>query len=126
STIKADIIFFDGHGLAHPRGLGIASHVGVLLQIPTVGCAKKKLIGDFEVPKNQRGAFSDLLYKGNTVGYVLRTKVNVKPIYISVGNMLILKYLPQFVLNCTKKYRIPEPTRIAHLAVTAYKHSLFS
>ena len=125
-AIKADIFFFDGHGLAHPRGLGIASHVGVLLEIVTLGCAKKKLIGDFKFPENKRGSYSNLLYKGKIVGCVLRTKVNVKPIYISVGNKLKLEYLPKLTLDCTKKYRIPEPTRLAHLAVTNYKRAHFS
>lgn len=125
-SIKSDIFFFDGHGIAHPRGLGIAAHVGVLLNISSLGCAKKKLVGDYEIPDNYRGAFSGLLYKGNTIGYVLRTKINVKPIYISVGNLLKLHELPELVLNCTKKYRIPEPTRLAHLAVTNYKRVQFA
>ncbi len=124
--INTDIFFFDGHGIAHPRGLGIASHVGVLLNISTIGCAKKKLVGDYEIPENSRGSYSNLVYKENIIGKVLRTKVHVKPIYISVGNLLILENLSQFVLNCTKKYRLPEPTRLAHLAVTDYKREKYS
>lgn len=125
-SLEPDINIFDGHGIAHPRGMGLASHIGVMLNIVSLGCAKKKLIGEFNLPKIHKGAKSDLVYNDKIVGKVLRTKDNVKPIFVSVGNRLILDELPDFILTCTTKYRIPEPTRLAHLAVTNYKKNIFS
>ncbi len=125
-SLKADINIFDGHGIAHPRGMGLASHIGVMLNIVALGCAKKKLIGDYQLPGYYKGAQTDLIYKDQVVGKVLRTKDKVKPVFISVGNLLDLDELPDFILSCTAKYRIPEPTRLAHLAVTNYKNKIFS
>ena len=118
----AQVFIFDGHGIAHPRGLGIASHIGVLVDKPCIGCAKKKLIGEYSIPENERGAYSDLIYKKRIVGKVLRTKKNVKPIFVSIGNLVTLNQATQFILNCTQKYRLPEPTRLAHLTVSQYKN----
>ena len=87
---------------------------------------KKKLIGDYQLPEYYKGAQTDLIYKDQVVGKVLRTKDKVKPVFISVGNLLDLDELPDFILSCTAKYRIPEPTRLAHLAVTNYKNKIFS
>lgn len=117
----AQVFVFDGHGIAHPRGLGIASHIGVLIDRPSIGCAKKKLVGEYIAPENERGAFSDLVYKKSLVGKVLRTKKDVKPVFVSVGNLVNLDEATQFVLNCSSKYRLPEPTRLAHLTVSEYK-----
>ena len=110
----ADIFVFDGHGIAHPRGLGIAAHIGVLTGKPSIGCAKKKLVGSYKMPLPERGSFSQLLYKGNEVGCVLRTRKNVKPVFISIGNRVNLAQAREFILSCTTRYRIPEPTRLAH------------
>ena len=123
-SLQADVNIFDGHGIAHPRGMGLASHIGVMLDIVTLGCAKKKLVGEYDLPENSKGSSSDLIFKDKVVGKVLRTKDNVKPVFISVGNRLNLADLPDFVLSCTTRYRIPEPTRLAHNAVTEYKQNL--
>ena len=125
-SLQADINIFDGHGIAHPRGMGLATHIGVILNIVSLGCAKKKLIGEYQLPEIHRGAKSDLVYNDKIVGKALRTKDNVKPVFVSVGNRLSLDELPDFILSCTTKYRIPEPTRLAHLAVTNYKKNVFS
>ena len=122
--LQADVNIFDGHGIAHPRGMGLASHIGVILDIVALGCAKKRLIGEYDLPETSKGSMSDLIFKDKVVGKVLRTKDNVKPVFISVGNQLNLEELPDFVLSCTTKYRIPEPTRLAHNAVTEYKKKL--
>jgi len=121
NSIQVNVYIFDGHGIAHPRGFGLASHIGVILDVVSLGCAKSKLVGDYELPKYNKGSNTDLIYKEKVVGKVLRTKDNVKPVFISVGNRLMLEELPDFMLGCTTKYRIPEPTRLAHNAVTEYK-----
>ena len=123
-SLQADVNIFDGHGIAHPRGIGLASHIGVMLDIVALGCAKKKLVGEYDLPETSKGSTSDLIFKDKVVGKVLRTKDNVKPVFISVGNRLSLEKLPDFILSCTTKYRIPEPTRLAHNAVTEYKRKL--
>ena len=125
-SLQVDVNIFDGHGIAHPRGIGLASHIGVLLNIVSIGCAKSKLVGNYDLPKGTKGSNTDLTYKSKVVGKVLRTKDNVKPVFISVGNRVMLKELPQFVLSCTTKYRIPEPTRLAHNAVTEYKRKFMN
>ncbi len=122
----ADIYVFDGHGIAHPRGLGIASHIGVMVQKPSIGCAKKKLIGQYDEPMMTKGAISPLIYQDRIVGNVVRTKNNIKPVYISIGNRISLKDATEFILTCTNKYRIPEPTRQAHICVTNYRKKLLS
>ena len=120
----ADIFIFDGHGVAHPRGLGIASHIGVLTEKPCIGCAKKKLVGNYILPEIDKGACSDLIYKNEIVGVVLRTKFNVKPVFVSVGHMVNLDQATELILNCTTRYRLPEPTRLAHQVVSEYRKSL--
>jgi deoxyribonuclease V len=116
-----DILIFDGHGLAHPRGLGIASHIGILCNKSTIGCAKKKLVGAYELPEDKFGASSDLRYKGKVVGTVLRTKIKVKPVFISVGHLITLEQARDILLKCVHKFRLPEPTRLAHLLVSNYR-----
>ena len=123
---QADVFIFDGHGIAHPRGLGIASHLGVLTNKPSIGCAKKKLIGDFQIPKLDKGASTDLIYKGDILGKVLRTKYKVKPVFVSVGHLVSLQEAVSFVLSCTTTYRLPEPTRLAHNTVYNYRKSLIN
>jgi len=124
-SLNADVNIFDGHGIAHPRGMGLASHIGVLMDITSLGCAKKKLCGEYEEPEMKKGSCTDLYYKNKNIGKVLRTKDNVKPVFISVGNRLNIEELPSFIFSCTTRYRIPEPTRLAHLAVTNYKKESF-
>ncbi len=121
---RADIFVFDGHGIAHPRGLGIASHIGVLTNGPSIGCAKKKLVGEYNLPEITRGTKTDLTLKGKIIGKVLRTKYKTKPVFVSVGHLVSLDEATQFILNCTGKYRLPEPTRLAHNTVYSYRKSI--
>ena len=112
---KPDAILVDGQGIAHPRGIGIASHLGVLLNIPTTGCAKTRLVGDFEEPGRRKGSRSELTYEGRIVGAVLRTKDGVRPLFVSPGHKIDLDGAIRIALNCTGKYRIPEPLRCADM-----------
>lgn len=114
---RPDVIIFDGHGVAHPRGFGIASHMGVLLGIPSVGCAKTVLVGSYDEPASARGSVSPLIYKGAEVARALRTRDNVKPVYVSIGHMVNLDFACSLVLACSNGYRLPEPTRRAHILV---------
>lgn len=112
---KSDVILVDGHGISHPRKLGIASHLGVLTNYATIGCAKSILVGEpCGVLQSEKGSFVPLKYKGETVGRVLRTKNNVSPIYVSIGHKISLEKACGIVLNCTTKYKLPEPIRAAH------------
>ena len=120
----ADVFIFDGHGVAHPRGLGIASHIGVLINRPSIGCAKKKLVGEYNLPDLQKGSNTDLIFRKEIVGKVMRTKHKIKPVFVSVGNLVGLGEAAQFILNCTGKYRLPEPTRLAHNTVSSYRKSI--
>jgi deoxyribonuclease V len=123
---EADIFMFDGHGIAHPRGLGIAAHLGVMIEKPCIGCAKKKLVGDCIIPDKKKGSTSELVYKGEIIGNVVRTKDRVKPVYVSVGHLASLDEATQLVLHCTGKYRLPEPTRLAHKTVYNFRKSLIN
>jgi deoxyribonuclease V len=114
--IVPDLILVDGQGVAHPRRIGIASHLGLLLGIPTIGCAKSRLIGESKEPGPNRGAYSELTDGDEVIGAVLRTKDNVKPLYVSTGHMINLKSAVTWVLDCGNGYRLPEPTRLAHQA----------
>jgi deoxyribonuclease V len=115
--IKPDLILCDGQGIAHPRGLGLASHLGLLLNLPTIGCAKSRLIGEFKAVGLDKGNFSILRNRGRVIGAVLRTRKGVKPLFISPGNKINLKDSLKMVLGCSIRYRMPEPTRQAHLLV---------
>ncbi|MEW6725910.1 deoxyribonuclease V [Desulforudis sp. 1088] len=108
-------VLFDGHGIAHPRGMGIACHFGLILGCPTVGVAKSLLVGGGEDPGPEPGDSSPLEYKGKVVGILLRTRRRVKPVYVSVGYGLDLDAAKDLVLRCLKGYRLPEPTRLAHI-----------
>jgi len=112
-----DAIMCDAQGYAHPRRLGLACHVGVLCDIPAIGCAKSRFIGEHEEPRPQRGARSALRDRGETVGAVLRTQDGVRPVYVSVGHKLDLTTAEQVVLQCAVRYRLPEPIRLADQAV---------
>jgi deoxyribonuclease V len=116
-----DALMCDGHGLAHPRRFGLACHVGVLTQIPTIGCAKSRLIGEHREPGTKRGARVRLVHDGRRVGTVLRTRDGVRPVYVSVGHRIDLPTAEQVVLGCGGGYRLPEPTRLADRLVAAVR-----
>jgi deoxyribonuclease V len=111
-----DLILIDGQGVAHPRRLGLASHVGLFLDLPTIGCAKSILCGQHQPVGEEAGSHAELLDNGELIGAALRTKSGVKPIYISVGHKIDIAAALQWVINCCRGYRLPEPTRLAHLA----------
>jgi len=108
-----DIILCDGQGLAHPRRLGIACHLGVILDMPSIGVAKSWLIGDYKEVSQEKGSWQPLIHNDETIGAVLRTRSNVKPLYVSSGHRISLPTAIDYVLRCSPKYRLPETTRIA-------------
>ena len=129
---RPDIFIIDGQGIAHPRRLGLAAHLGLFFDKPTIGCAKSRLTGFFEEPASEKGAYSLLKDKKGvkydtqyairdtqyeTIGAVVRTRTNVKPLFVSVGNKCLLKDAIKITLRCATKYRLPEPTRLAHQLV---------
>jgi deoxyribonuclease V len=115
-TSIPDLVLIDGQGIAHPRRLGLASHVGLFLDLPTIGCAKSILCGRHQPLSEEAGSHAELLDKGELIGAALRTKSGVKPIYVSVGHKIDLASALQWAMNCCRGYRLPEPTRLAHLA----------
>jgi deoxyribonuclease V len=114
--IKPDVLMFDAHGLAHPRRMGLATHLGVLLDLPTVGCAKSRLCGVHEVPGEQKGSWTPLLDGDEVIGAVVRTRTRVNPVFVSAGHRMDLEMAVSLVLTCATRYRLPEPTRRAHRA----------
>ena len=119
---KPDLLFVDGQGVAHPRGFGIACHLGLLLDIPTIGCAKSRLFGMHDDPGPEMGSSVPLLDdrgpRPRTIGRVVRTKDGTRPLYVSVGHKIGLAEAVRWTLACSGGYRLPEPTRQAHLFVT--------
>lgn len=111
-----DLILVDGQGIAHPRRFGIAAHLGLLWDVPTIGCAKSRLCGEYQTPGSEPGDFSYLWDNGEIIGAVVRTRRDVKPLFISVGHKIDLSSAIRWVLECCRGYRLPEPTRRAHLA----------
>lgn len=111
-----DVFIFDGMGRIHPRRFGIASHMGLWLDRPTVGCGKSHLLGEYEMPGPDKGDHSPLHHRGELLGAVLRTRKNVKPVYISVGHRATLETALALALACTTRYRLPQPIRLAHNA----------
>jgi deoxyribonuclease V len=111
-----DVVILDAQGLAHPRRMGLASHVGLFIDVPTVGCAKSVLVGKFEEPKEEKGSATDMVHRGEVVGRAVRTREKVSPVYVSVGNRIDLDSSVELVLACCSRYRLPEPTRQAHNA----------
>ena len=110
---RPDVVLVDGQGLAHPRGLGLASHLGLVLEVPTIGVAKSRLVGAGEEPDPEVGASSSLIYQGKMVGLILRTRTGVKPLYLSPGHLITLEESREITLGCVTKYRIPQPLRRA-------------
>ena len=126
---KPDLFIIDGQGIAHPRRLGLAAHLGLFFDKPTIGCAKSRLTGQFQEPPLEKGAYTLLKDKKGvkrdtqyeTIGAVVRTRTNVKPVFVSVGNKCLLKDAIKITLSCAVKYRLPEPTRLAHQLVSKLK-----
>lgn len=110
---EPDVVIVDGHGIAHPRRLGIAAHLGIMLDLPTFGCAKKLLYGNYNEPKLERGSISPLMIKNEIIGNVIRTKTNVKPVIISIGHKIDLASATELTMECSGKFRLPEPTHLA-------------
>jgi deoxyribonuclease V len=111
---KPDLLLCDGQGLAHPRRFGLACHLGVLTDIPSIGVAKSRLIGTHVEPPLEKGQWVPLIDKGETIGAVVRTRTNVSPLYVSIGHRVSLATAIDYVLDCTTRYRLPETTRQAH------------
>ncbi|MCD2421213.1 deoxyribonuclease V [Niabella pedocola] len=116
-TLKPDILVLDGHGIAHPRRLGIATHFGLIMNQPTIGCAKTRLTGVYQEPGNHRFDQAPLFDKQEQIGTVLRTKPNCNPVFVSPGNRVGMDQSLEIITRCCGKYRIPEPTRLAHMLV---------
>jgi len=112
-SVTPDLILCDGQGLAHPRRFGIACHIGLIADVPTIGVAKSILIGKFENLGEERANVAPLIHKNQQVGMALRTKDKVQPVYVSVGHSIGLETAVRYVLQCTPKYRLPETTRLA-------------
>jgi len=112
-AVRPDLVLCDGQGLAHPRRFGLACHLGLLADLPTIGVAKSKLIGDYDEPGDERGAHSPLRHKDEVIGVVLRTRARVSPLYVSIGYRVSLDTAIEFVLACAPRYRLPETTRLA-------------
>jgi deoxyribonuclease V len=135
-TSRPDLFIVDGQGIAHPRRLGLAAHLGLLLDKPTVGCAKSRLTGTFEEPAVEKGSYSFLkdkkpnmynkplellVLEHEIIGAVVRTRSDVKPVFVSVGNKCLLDDAIKIVLACATRYRLPEPARLAHQTVSRLK-----
>ncbi|KAA0989815.1 deoxyribonuclease V [Dyadobacter aurulentus] len=118
---KPDVIMFDGNGILHSRKMGIASHFGVLTGSITLGCAKKKLAGMYQDPDENRGANTPVIYRGEKIGFALRSKDKVKPVFISPGHNMSFEDSMNITLKCLRKHRLPEPTRKAHEYVNLFR-----
>jgi deoxyribonuclease V len=114
-----DVAIFDGHGFAHPRRMGLARHIGLWLDLPTIGCAKSRLIGRHDMPRPEKGSYTLLLQGGDVIGAVVRTRSGVRSVYVSVGHRMELDLAIQMILTCCTRYRLPEPIRLAHQAAGA-------
>ena len=118
-----DVLLCDGQGIAHPRRFGLACHLGVLRDVPTIGCAKSRLVGDFEQPGDKRGCQTALTFQGQRVGTVLRTRDAVKPVFVSPGHLVDHTSAVEVVLRCGGGLRLPEPVRLADRMVSEMKRS---
>jgi len=121
--VKPDVMIYDGQGIAHPRGVGLASHMGLWFDIPSIGCAKTPLLHEYILPRPTRGSFESMRRNGKVVGAVLRTKDRVKPLFVSPGHRIDLRTSIQLVLETCKGYRFPEPLRKVHQVTRIMLHS---
>jgi len=115
-SITPDVVLVDGQGMAHPRRFGLACHLGLFLDTPTIGCAKSVLCGRNETPGAEPGSYAEMMDKCEIIGVALRTRFGIKPVYVSIGHKVDLKTAVYWVLACCRGYRLPEPLRLAHLA----------
>jgi len=120
---RPDCLLCDGHGYAHPRRFGLACHVGLLVDLPTIGCAKSVLVGEYREPGRRRGSLSDLVHDGEVVGAAVRTREATSPVFVSVGHRIGLAAAVATVLSCAPRYRIPEPIRQAHALVNRMRQA---
>ncbi|MFQ5579964.1 MAG: deoxyribonuclease V [Nitrospiria bacterium] len=111
---RPDCLICDGQGIAHPRRFGLAAHLGLIVDLPTIGCGKTRLVGLYREPGPVRGAYAPLVDRGETIGRVLRSRERVKPLFISPGHMMTQERAMEVILSCQRGYRLPEPTRLAH------------
>ena len=111
---KPDLLIFDGQGIAHPCRLGIASHIALIVDLPSIGCAKSRLCGQYQEPNVERGSHVPLIDNEETIGAIVRTRTGIKPVFVSIGHRVDLKTSIDYVLRCCKGYRLPETTRKAH------------
>jgi deoxyribonuclease V len=119
---KPDMMIYDGQGIAHPRGMGLASHMGLWLDLPSIGCAKTPLLDEFALPGPLKGSFEWIRREGKRVGTVLRTRDNIKPLFISPGHRIDFSTSNQFILESCKGFRFPEPLRKAHQLAERVAH----
>ncbi len=117
--IVPNFVLVDGQGVAHPRRCGIAAHLGLLLDIPTIGCAKSRLIGEYEEPAQEAGGYSALTDNGEVIGAAVRTRAGTRAVFVSVGNRVSQEQAVRLVISCCRGYRLPEPARMAHSAANA-------
>lgn len=115
-SITPDLLILDGQGYAHPRRFGLACHLGLVVDLPTIGCAKSLLVGDYNALDEERGATADLVHKGEIIGLALRSRTGVQPLYVSVGHKVDLSSAARWVFSCCTGYRQPQTTRMAHAA----------
>ena len=115
---EPDLVIVDGQGIAHPRRFGLASHLGLILDKPTIGCAKSRLWGRYEEPNSEQGAYTHLTDKEEVIGAAVRTRANVRVVYVSIGHRISLDSARMWVLACCRGYRLPETTRYAHNAAS--------
>lgn len=121
-----DLVLVDGQGIAHPRRIGLASHLGLFLELPTIGCAKSRLTGETTEPGIEKGEWTPIYDKEEIIGTLLRTRTSVKPMFISPGHRVGIERARELALACTTKYRMPEPTRIADKEVARYKREVLN
>jgi len=122
-AVRPDCLICDGHGIAHPRRFGLACHLGLLVDVPTVGFAKSLLVGTCAEPAGPRGSVSDILDAGERIGRAVRTRAGAAPVYVSVGHRIALATAVETVLACAPRYRIPEPIRQAHALVNRLREA---
>ncbi len=121
-SVMPDVLLVDGQGILHPRGLGLASHLGLELKLPAIGVAKKPLVGEFEIPPQEPGSFTPIYLNGEVKGVCLRTRKGVKPVYVSPGHLITLEEALEVVKASLSGYRIPEPLRQAHIFSQRLRH----